>query len=80
MSRRCEVTGKKRQKGNRVSHAMNHTRVFLEPNLHKKRFWVASQNRWISLKVSGAGIRFIAKNGIDQALMRVEELQAEELE
>ena len=74
MSRICEVTGKRRQKGNQVSHAMNHTRKFFQPNLHKKRFWLANEKRWITLKVSGAGLRFIAKNGIEDALKRVEEL------
>lgn len=74
MSRICDVTGKKRQKGNQVSHAMNHTRKFFQPNLHKKRFWLAAEKRWITLKVSGAGMRYIAKNGIEAALKRVEEL------
>jgi large subunit ribosomal protein L28 len=74
MSRICDVTGKRRQKGNQVSHAMNHTRKFFQPNLHKKRFWLANEKRWITLKVSGAGLRFIAKNGIEVALKRAEEL------
>jgi large subunit ribosomal protein L28 len=76
MSRICEVTGKRRQKGNQVSHAMNHTRKFFEVNLQKKRFWVPSQNRWVTLRVSTAGIRFIAKNGIEAALNNAEKLAA----
>jgi large subunit ribosomal protein L28 len=75
MSRICEVTGKRRQKGNQVSHAMNHTRKFFQPNLHKKRFWIAEEKRWVTLKVSGAGLRFIAKNGIQAALKQAAELQ-----
>ena len=74
MSRICEVTGKRRQKGNQVSHAMNHTRKFFQPNLHKKRFWLATEKRWITLKVSGAGMRYIAKNGIEAALLQSAEL------
>ncbi len=74
MSRICDVTGKKSQKGNQVSHAMNHTRKFFQPNLHKKRFWVAEEKRWVTLKVSGAGLRFIAKNGILAALKQSGEL------
>jgi large subunit ribosomal protein L28 len=76
MSRICEVTGKRRQKGNQVSHAMNHTRKFFEVNLQKKRFWVPSENRWVTLRVSTAGIRFIAKNGIEAALKNAENLAA----
>jgi large subunit ribosomal protein L28 len=76
MSRICEVTGKRRQKGNQVSHAMNHTRKFFEVNLQKKRFWLASEKRWVTLKISTAGIRFIAKNGIEAALKNAAELVA----
>ena len=79
MSRICEVTGKKKQKGNQVSHAMNHTRKFFEVNLHKKRFWIASEKKWITLKVSSAGVRFIAKNGIEAALKQMRQLQIEKV-
>ena len=79
MSRICDVTGKRHQKGNQVSHAMNHTRKFFEVNLHKKRFWVASEKKWVTLKVSSAGVRFIAKNGVEAALKQMKQLQIEAL-
>lgn len=68
MSRVCQVTGKKPQVGNNVSHANNKTRRRFLPNLHKKRFWVESENRWISLRVSSQGLRIIDKKGIDSVL------------
>ena len=74
MSRICQVTGKKRQKGNQVSHAMNHTRKFFEINLQKKRFWIPTEKRWVTIKVSAAGIRLIAKNGIEAALRQAASL------
>ena len=77
MSRICDITGKKKQKGNQVSHAMNHTRKFFEVTLHKKRFWVASEKKWVTIKVSSAGVRFIAKNGIEAALKQMHQLQIE---
>ena len=77
MSRICDVTGKKRLKGNQVSHAMNHTRKFFQVNLQKKRFWVPSEKRWVTLRVSIAGIRFIAKHGVEAALERMRALQIE---
>jgi large subunit ribosomal protein L28 len=77
MSRICEVTGKRRQKGNQVSHAMNHTRKFFEVNLHKKRFWVPSEKKWVTLKLSSAGVRFISKNGIEAALKQMGALKLE---
>ncbi len=77
MSRICDVTGKKRQKGNQVSHAMNHTRKFFQVNLQKKRFWLQSGKKWITLRVSISGVRFIAKNGIEAALEQMRALQIE---
>jgi large subunit ribosomal protein L28 len=72
MSRVCQVTGKKPMKGHLVSHANNKTiRTFL-PNLQYKRFWVESQNRWVRLRVSTAGMRVIDRDGIEAVLARVE--------
>ncbi len=68
MARVCEVTGKKPMKGNRVSHANNRTLRRFLPNLQSRRFWVESENRWIRLRVSGAGLRTIDKKGIDVVL------------
>lgn len=68
MSRVCQVTGKRTTTGNNVSHAMNKTRRRFMPNLHERRFWVASENRWVKLRVSTKGLRTIDKNGIDVVL------------
>jgi large subunit ribosomal protein L28 len=68
MSRECQVTGKRRIVGNNVSHANNKTKRIFNPNLHDRRFWVESENRWVSLRVSCQGLRIIDKNGIDAVL------------
>ena len=68
MSRVCQVTGKRTTTGNNVSHAMNKTRRRFMPNLHERRFWVASENRGVKLRVSAAALRTIDKNGIDAVL------------
>jgi large subunit ribosomal protein L28 len=68
MARICDVTGKKPMKGNHVSHANNKTRRLFLPNLHSRRFWVDSENRWVRLRVSHAGLRIIDKKGIDTVL------------
>lgn len=54
--------------GNNVSHAHNKTRRRFLPNLHSRRFWVESENRWIRLRVSSHGMRVIDKQGIDNVL------------
>ena len=68
MSRICQVTGKKPLSGNNVSHAHNKTRRRFLPNLQTHRFWVESEKRWISLRVSSKGLRLIDKKGIDAVL------------
>ena len=68
MSRVCQVTGKKPVLGNHVSHANNKTRRRFLPNLHYRRLWVDSENRWISIRVSQEGLRTIDKKGIDVIL------------
>ncbi|MDH3714923.1 MAG: 50S ribosomal protein L28 [Gammaproteobacteria bacterium] len=68
MARVCQVTGKGPMSGNNVSHAHNKTRRRFLPNIHIHRFWVASENRWIKLRVSSHGMRIIDKKGIDTVL------------
>lgn len=68
MARVCEVTGKKPMTGNHVSHANNKTKRRFLPNLQRRRFWVESENRWISLRLSNVALRTIDKNGIDAVL------------
>ncbi len=71
MSQVCQVTGKRPQSGNNVSHAHNKTRRRFEPNLHQKRFWVESEKRWVRLRVSSHGMRVIDKRGIDVVLAEI---------
>jgi large subunit ribosomal protein L28 len=54
--------------GNNVSHANNRTKRRFLPNLQNRRFFVESENRWVRLRVSNAGLRLIDKNGIDVVL------------
>jgi len=68
VARECEVPWKKPMSGNNVSHANNKTKRRFLPNLQNRRFWVESENRWVRLRVSNAGIRIIDKLGIDAVL------------
>ena len=68
MARVCEITGKKPVTGNHVTHANNKTKRRFLPNLQRRRFWVESENRWISLRLSNVALRTIDKNGIDAVL------------
>jgi large subunit ribosomal protein L28 len=68
MSKVCQVTGKRPQSGNNVSHAHNKTRRRFLPNLHSKRFWVESEKRFVRLRISQKGLRIIDKHGIEKIL------------
>ena len=68
MSKVCQVTGKRPQAGNNVSHANNRTRRRFLPNLQYKRFWLESEQRWVRLRVSVQGMRIIDKHGIEKVL------------
>ena len=68
MSRVCQVTGKRPATGNNVSHAKNKTRRRFLPNLHSHRFWVESEGRWVTLRLTTKGMRTIDKRGIDAVL------------
>lgn len=73
MARVCEVSGKRPQVGNNVSHANNKTKRRFLPNLQKKRFYLPEADRWITLKVSTKVIKTINKNGIMAVLNKAAE-------
>jgi large subunit ribosomal protein L28 len=65
------VTGKRPIVGMNVSHSHVRTKRRLLPNLHYKRYWVPSENRWVRLRISANGMRIIDKLGIDQVLSSI---------
>ncbi len=73
MARVCQVTGKVPIGGNKVSHSNIKTKRRFLPNLQTKRFFLAEENKWITLKLSANGIRTINKNGL---LTVVKEMRA----
>jgi len=73
MSKVCQVTGKKAIVGNSVSHSNRKTKRKFLPNLFVKKYYLAEEDRWISLKISAAGIRLISKKGIFKTLKEAKE-------
>jgi len=71
MARICDITGKKPQSGNKVSHANNKTKRKFNPNLQKKKFFIPEENRWITLKVSTTAIKTIDRYGIHEVLKKM---------
>ena len=68
MARVCQITGKAPMVGNNVSHANNKTKRRFLPNLQRRKFWLESENRWINIRLSNAGLRTIDKKGIEVVL------------
>jgi large subunit ribosomal protein L28 len=71
MSRVCQVTGKVPRSGNSVSHSNIKTKRRFLPNLQTKRFFLAEEDKWITLKLSTEGIRTINKNGLLSVVKRL---------
>ena len=65
MARGGQLTGKKPMSGNNVSHANNKTKRRFLPNLQNRKFWVETENRWVSMRITNAALRTIDKLGID---------------
>ena len=68
MSEVCQITGKKAQIGNNVSHSKHRTKRTFDVNLFSKKFYYVEEACWIQLKISAAGLRMINKVGLDAAL------------
>ena len=73
MSKVCQITGKRPQVGHNVSHSNIKSKRRFLPNLKKHKFWIPGQDRFITLRVSAAGLRLIDKIGIEAALKRVKD-------
>jgi large subunit ribosomal protein L28 len=74
MARVCQVTGKKPMSGHKVSHSNIKTKRKFNPNLQTKRFFLAEEDTWVTLKVSAEAIRTINKKGLYSV---VKELRAQ---
>jgi large subunit ribosomal protein L28 len=68
MSRICQITGKVAMVGNNVSHSKRRTKRTFDVNLFDKKLFLTEESRWVNLRVSAAGLRFINKVGLKKAL------------
>ena len=73
MSKICQITGKKVMSGHNVSHSMRKTKRKFLPNLLTKKFFVAEENKFVTLKVSAAALRTINKKGISACMKEARE-------
>ena len=72
MARICQITGKKSLKGNNVAHSKRRTTREFAPNLRVKKFWSEEEQRYITLRLTAAGIRNICKNGLAASIKKAQ--------
>ena len=73
MSRVCQLTGKRMMSGNNVSHSKRRTKRRFYPNIVKKKFYIASEDKYITLNIAASTLRTINKIGIEEMLKRAKE-------
>jgi large subunit ribosomal protein L28 len=61
MGRECIKTGKKTAFGNNRSHSLRATRRTFKANFHKKRVFDPAKGTYVTMKVSTAYLRTLAK-------------------
>ena len=71
MAKVCQVTGKGPMVGNNVSHANNKTKRRFLPNLQQRRLWVESEQRYMRLRLTAAGLRKVDKLGVEAVLAEI---------
>lgn len=71
MSNRCQVTGREPGFGNSVSHSHRRTRRRWSPNIQRKTYYLPTEDRRITLRVSTKGIKVIDRDGIEAVVARL---------
>ena len=64
MARVCQLTKKRPNVANKVSHSNIKTKKRQLPNLQKKRIWFAEEQRYVTLKLSTRALRTLAKKSL----------------
>ena len=74
MSRRCELTGKAVQYGNKVSHSNRKTRTRFLPNLVQVTLLSDSLERAVRLRITAAALRSVEhRGGLDAFLIKAKD-------
>ena len=71
MSAICQVTGRKPEFGKQVSHSHRRTSRRWNPNVPRRRYFLPSEGRTITLTVSTKGIKIIDRDGIESVVAKI---------
>ena len=71
MSAICQVTGRKPEFGKQVSHSHRRTSRRWNPNVQRRRYYLPSEGRTITLNVSTRGMKIIDRDGIESVVAKI---------
>lgn len=71
MSAICQVTGRKPGYGKSVSHSHRRTSRRWNPNVQRRKFYLPSEGRTITLTVSTKGLKVIDRDGIESVVAKI---------
>lgn len=71
MSAHCQVTGRKPSFGKSVSHSHRRTNRRWNPNIQRRRYYLPSEDRYVTLSVSTKSIKTIDRDGIEAVVARL---------
>lgn len=71
MSAHCQATGRKPSFGKSVSHSHRRTNRRWNPNIQRRRYYLPSEDRYVTLSVSTKGIKTIDRDGIEAVVARL---------
>ena len=71
MSAICQVTGRQPGFGKSVSHSHRRTNRRWNPNVQRRRFYLPSEGRTITLTVSTKGLKLIDRDGIEAVVAKI---------
>jgi len=71
MSAHCQLTGARPGFGNTISHSHRRTSRRFDPNIQRKRYWLASEGRNVRLILSAKAIKTVDTIGIEAAVARI---------
>ena len=71
MSTICQVTGRKPEFGKQVSHSHRRTSRRWNPNVQRRRYYLPSEGRTITLNVSTKGMKIIDRDGIESVVAKI---------
>ena len=71
MSAHCQVTGRKPSFGKTVSHSHRRTSRRWNPNVQRRRYYLPSEGRTITLNVSTKGMKIIDRDGIESVVAKI---------